>query len=1195
VIVLGDLIQGEKATAGQYEDEFQAINLTLNELGDGNPDNGVEIPWIPVIGNHDVWCNLSTAPVHLQDCRNIPQYIDNTYPEEIFNQTFGPVYNQLATTFAAWTKQDEMPIRNPYSPTYPDTYFQNFVFDYGDYHFVCLDWCARDDFDPGDWTMETSLPPPSDVITYDNIQFGYARNQTAYDDKGTINWFEDHLEKYGYCNPDRYDRGYKRTKNIILISHHAPIFYLNGTGTYDPGVWPIPITWELENESTYGFNESEYNDLVSLLNTLNLHYFNYHWFTGHYEVKNMSWTDIHITPDGVPVNVTASVQPLSWVPDDQNLTVDPNITINNEYFVKTKNNTNGSITIVRVLSPGGNKPDPSIYSQGDPDAPKPVVWDNPDIEFYNLSGTFVPSGQLDYNNKYDIRAIIYNKGCNTTEIDVNFTWGTAPNYPDNLTGFTGGFNPPNYNKKGPITIPSGEERVVNITWNTGVVAAGEGPTTIHACVRAIIEPKTITDDFNPNNNRGQENCDVRGCEKAASDEVIEFSFPIWNPTNITNGIIVDVYPEVGTLWNPEIILPAIIPPYGEGNVTLRLYPIPGVDRNVGDSEIFSLIVRRLDTDEIDGGLDVKVVVDDPPILNWTGDIGYQSDGVEPDEGNAGTTFTFRVNYKDENNHPPAPGYPQLYLFKGDKQIQGSPFVMNEEDPGDTVYANGKIYKYSIILTEPGDDYTYYFWARDSLGVEATGPATNVMSGPMVIGAIPPEFIVARINNSIYYFPYDETTNTFGSPVLIDTLGPCTGSPKIDGRVVDFDNDEDYDVLIDTSTWYVDRIELIVYKNTGTTFVPAWQVTQPGLGAAWGDNSFVVAGDFDEDGDWDFIQSVIDEIAPYTYDIDFYAWGNDWIPGGTLTFNPLLGFSIDTSPIAHPYDIECADFNNDGHLDLLIGDYPHGGIHVGKAYLYTGNGRWGFVTPANPCIEVNTLHPQPIPAMVSGDFYQGLLPAAVDVIVGLDDDGDPGQTFLFSNDGTGVFSQVSMFPPNPWTLHEPFDLNKADEYSSSDRPGGDRMDAKDFNKDGMLDIVASGGKVLGISPSNGLWYSKGLGSGTFDHLLLIHSNAYLIAAPERPFKYVINETKYQNSITQPIDVSKIHYKFIAVDEEWAAKWTTVLLYGQKETKYSIEIYLNETGYVTRVDFGRWGFPITEIPYDLAKQSLASLPPGFALDP
>ncbi|MCK4577095.1 PD40 domain-containing protein, partial [candidate division WOR-3 bacterium] len=35
--------------------------------------------------------------------------------------------------------------------------------------------------------------------------------------------------------------------------------------------------------------------------------------------------------------------------------------------------------------------------------------------------------------------------------------------------------------------------------------------------------------------------------------------------------------------------------------------------------------------------------------------------------------------------------------------------------------------------------------------------------------------------------------------------------------------------------------------------------------------------------------------------------------------------------------------------------------------------------------------------------------------------------------------------------------------------------------------------------------------------------------------------------------------------WRAKWPTVLLYVQKGTKYSIEIFLNKTGYVTRVDF------------------------------
>jgi len=59
--------------------------------------------------------------------------------------------------------------------------------------------------------------------------------------------------------------------------------------------------------------------------------------------------------------------------------------------------------------------------------------------------------------------------------------------------------------------------------------------------------------------------------------------------------------------------------------------------------------------------------------------------------------------------------------------------------------------------------------------------------------------------------------------------------------------------------------------------------------------------------------------------------------------------------------------------------------------------------------------------------------------------------------------------------------------------------------------------------------------------------------------------------------------------WAAKWTNEILYVQKGTKYSIAVYLDRAGYVTSVDFERWGFPITEIPVELAAQSLAELNP------
>jgi hypothetical protein len=104
-------------------------------------------------------------------------------------------------------------------------------------------------------------------------------------------------------------------------------------------------------------------------------------------------------------------------------------------------------------------------------------------------------------------------------------------------------------------------------------------------------------------------------------------------------------------------------------------------------------------------------------------------------------------------------------------------------------------------------------------------------------------------------------------------------------------------------------------------------------------------------------------------------------------------------------------------------------------------------------------------------------------------------------------------------------------------------------------------------------------------------------PGTPLK--INETMYKNSITQRIDASKIRFIHNAVNEEWAkgSKWPIPmeLMYWQKKTKYLIEVYIDGAGNVTGSAFRRWGSPITEIPYELAEQSLASLPPGFALDP
>lgn len=374
------------------------------------------------------------------------------------------------------------------------------------------------------------------------------------------------------------------------------------------------------------------------------------------------------------------------------------------------------------VQPSPPQPDPSIYSQGDPNVPVPVTWDNPDIQLYEfVSGSWQPvnSGELDWGQTYTTKAKFYNKGCSDVTIDVKFTWARFTPLSDQ--GYIGTVSS--------IFIPSGQEVFVEIPWDTSVVSTGLGSLDVHGCVKAEIISSTPPDS-NPQNNWGQENCLIQGCATAMSGIDIIIPFLIENPTEIPNGIIFDITPQKGDLWNATVTLPyPPIPPESWGTATLLLSPLRELELNEWD--IFMVTARRIDTEEVTGGIDFKVIVNDPPKLDWVGDAGYIDDGVEEDVGVVNEIFTYRVKYTDANNDSPAPDYPILYIFKGDKQIQGSPFVMNEEDPTDTDYRDGKIYTYSIALSATGDDYTYRFWARDNRGIAAEGPPINVMSGPLV--------------------------------------------------------------------------------------------------------------------------------------------------------------------------------------------------------------------------------------------------------------------------------------------------------------------------------------------------------------------------------------------------------------------------------------------------------------------------------
>lgn len=136
------------------------------------------------------------------------------------------------------------------------------------------------------------------------------------------------------------------------------------------------------------------------------------------------------------------------------------------------------------------------------------------------------------------------------------------------------------------------------------------------------------------------------------------------------------------------------------------------------------------------GITINARSNNAPTLSWTGELGYENDGLNPETGVSSTFFEYRVNYSDIDNDPPKLGFPVVHILKGGVEITGSPFTMEEVDPSDINYSDGKLYKFTKTLT--AGDYSYYFEAKDYYNMDASGEPTTLKDGPVVIGdTIPP--------------------------------------------------------------------------------------------------------------------------------------------------------------------------------------------------------------------------------------------------------------------------------------------------------------------------------------------------------------------------------------------------------------------------------------------------------------------------
>jgi hypothetical protein len=129
---------------------------------------------------------------------------------------------------------------------------------------------------------------------------------------------------------------------------------------------------------------------------------------------------------------------------------------------------------------------------------------------------------------------------------------------------------------------------------------------------------------------------------------------------------------------------------------------------------------------------------DAPVLDWTGETNFISDGLNPETGDTTTTFEYRIQYSDADNDAPGAGYPEVHILDGGIDIAGSPFAMTPLSwvGANDDYVAGRRYTFSTTLPV-GADYTYYFYAEDAVGRFNTTPT---LPGPVVtpVGNDPPE-------------------------------------------------------------------------------------------------------------------------------------------------------------------------------------------------------------------------------------------------------------------------------------------------------------------------------------------------------------------------------------------------------------------------------------------------------------------------
>jgi Lectin C-type domain len=116
----------------------------------------------------------------------------------------------------------------------------------------------------------------------------------------------------------------------------------------------------------------------------------------------------------------------------------------------------------------------------------------------------------------------------------------------------------------------------------------------------------------------------------------------------------------------------------------------------------------------------------PPKLYWSKRAGYGIDGVKPNSGPVGTTFTFEVLYQDSHGDPPTTA--QVLLRRNGTDIREKAMVALP----DGGFRQGRLFSTSLVIRRSGT-YEYRFEFADVSGL-ASGRPTLWTAGPTITGS-----------------------------------------------------------------------------------------------------------------------------------------------------------------------------------------------------------------------------------------------------------------------------------------------------------------------------------------------------------------------------------------------------------------------------------------------------------------------------